>query len=194
MRIKRLAVIIMLAIAAFIIPANASADPDMMVKDKTNKLELADTIDEKYLYIEDSASVGKSITYKVNVPKGTLYIQAFDAVSFKIEIFDGENKLVKKIESVNFFGLDEAHLARDGVALNKGKYKIKFSPLNKESALNINGTVSMISNATSKTLKMDKSYHIAVTEGKTYKFKFKVEEYLKYEFDSKRFITECLYY
>jgi len=56
MRIKRLAVIIMLAIAAFIIPANASADPDMMVKDKTNKLSLADTIDEKYLFIEDSAS------------------------------------------------------------------------------------------------------------------------------------------
>lgn len=46
----------MLAIAAFIIPANASADPDMMVKDKTNKLSLADTIDEKYLFIEDSAS------------------------------------------------------------------------------------------------------------------------------------------
>lgn len=184
MIIKRVVETIILAVVILLIPKNVFANTDMLVKNKTNKLELGDTVDEKLLGIEDLASAGKSITYTVNVPKGTLYIQAFDAVSFKIEIYDSKNKVIKKIESVNMFGLEDAHLARDGMALSKGKYKIKISPLSKENALNINGTVSMISNATSKTLDMDKTYNIAVTEGSTYKFKVKVKEYLIYEFDS----------
>lgn len=184
MIIKRVVATIILAVVILLIPKNVFANTDMLVKNKTNKLELGDTVDEKLLGIEDLASAGKSITYTVNVPKGTLYIQAFDAVSFKIEIYDSKNKVIKKIESVNMFGLEDAHLARDGMALSKGKYKIKISPLSKENALNINGTVSMISNATSKTLDMDKTYNIAVTEGSTYKFKVKVKEYLIYEFDS----------
>jgi len=67
-------------------------------------------------------------------------------------------------------------VVRYGVALSKGKYKIKISNKSKDSELNINGLAAMISNSTSKKLEIDKEYNIAVTKGKTYKWKFEVKE------------------
>ncbi len=180
---KRLVAALLMLVVVFISkPTTIFADTETLLKDKTNKLILGDTADENMKYIEGAAD--QLLTYKIEIPKGTLYIQLFDLTNFKIEIYNSKNKLVETIKAVETFGEEGAHIARGGVALSKGKYKIKISPVDKNSALNTNGTVSMIKNETSKTIIFDKNYHTAVTEGKTYKIKFEVKKEVLFSFQN----------
>ncbi len=168
------AALLMLLVVFISKPTTIFADTETLLKDKTNKLTLGDSLEESSIKIEESLATGKSLTYKIEVPKGTLYIELNDKTSYTVEIYNSKNKVVKRIKSVDILG-GAAHQVKYGVALSKGKYKIKITPKNKDSALNINGTVAMIKNNTSRTIVVDKEYSTAVTKGKTYKFKFELK-------------------
>lgn len=170
------AIFLLLLVTLTVTPAKVYADENMLVKNKTNKLTLADSMDECYRSIEESLAAGKSVSYKINVPKGVLYIRITDFTDFKVEIYDSENKVVKELESITNELYGDITLASGGVELNKGKYKIKISPKDKKSALNLTGIVAMLKTNTSRTLSLNKLYNIAVKKGETYKFKFKLKD------------------
>lgn len=173
--IRRMVITLLILIVAFIsTSATLLAESEVLLKNKTNKLKLSDDLDEYSKYIKESLAAGKSLTYKIEVSKGALYIDLQNDTDFKVEIFDSKNKLVKKIKGYEMLG-GVFYVARDGVGLSKGNYKIKISSMNKENALNIDGKIVMIKN-TSRTVDFNKSYKIAVKEGKSYKFKFKLDE------------------
>lgn len=172
-RLTSVLLILMMGLAA---PSTtALADSNLLTTDKTNKLTLEDSIKVGSRKIEEALAAGKSVTYKIDVPKGILYIDLSDSSSFKVVIYDSENKEVKKLNSMEIYG-GLAYQVRTGVALSKGKYKIKISPKSRESALNIKGEVAIIRNGTSKSIEIEKDYNTSVTKGKTYTFKFVVKE------------------
>lgn len=174
---KRLVAAIMLLVAALTAaPTTASADVELLAKDKTNKLVLGDNMDECLKGIEESLAAGKSVTYKISVAKGVLYIRIADFVDFKVEIYDSENKLVKQLDSVRYELYGDITLASGSVNLSKGKYKIKISPKDKKSELNLAGIVAMLKTSTSATISLNKKYNFAVQKGKTYKYKLTVED------------------
>ncbi len=174
--IKLSAAFLMLVIALTLTPTSAYADVDLLVKDKTNKLVLGDNMDECYKAIEETSAAGKSITYKINVPKGLLYFRIADYTDFKVEIYNSENEVVEEFESVTNVLYGDIALASGGVDLSKGKYKIKISPKDKNSELNTAGIVAMLKNSTSRTISVNQQYSIPVKEGKTYKIKFTIED------------------
>ncbi len=183
--IRRIFVTLLILVIAIIsTPTTIFADTETILKDKTNKLTLGDTLQESTKKIEEALAAGKSITYKIEIPKGVLYIELMDKTDYKVEIINSKDKVVKKLEAEEIVGGIGYSLyqVKNGVALSKGKYKIKISPKAKSNALNINGTVGMLKNSTSTTIEIDKDYDIAVTEGKTYEFIFKLKEeaYLGY--------------
>lgn len=174
--IRRLVITLLMLIVTFISTSTTIfAETEELLKDKTNKLKLSDDLKEKSKYIKESLAAGKSLTYKIEVNKGALYIDLKNDTSFKVEIYNSTNKVVMKMEAYEMLG-GVTYMARDGVGLSKGKYKIKISPMSKDNALNINGTIVMIKNSTSRTIAFDNDCVTAVTEGKTYKFKFEVKE------------------
>jgi hypothetical protein len=172
---RLIATLLMLVVVFGSAPTTVFADTDTILKDKTNKLILGDTIEEGTKKINETLDAGKSLTYKLEVPNGGLFIEITGDSSFKVQIYNSKNKVVKKLEAVDLMG-GAAQQIRNCVALSKGKYKIKISAKSKDSALTLNGKVAMISNKTSRTIACDKEYTTAVTKGKTYKFKFEVEE------------------
>lgn len=174
--IRRLVItLVMLIVASISTSTMISAKTEEMQKDKTNKIKCTDDLEENSKYIKESLAAGKSLTYKIEVNKGTLYIDIKDNKSFKVEVYNSKNKKVKKIEAYELYG-GAQYIARDGVGVSKGKYKIKISPLNKDSALNIDGTIAMLKNGTSRTIALNTRYLTAVTEGKNYKYKFELNE------------------
>lgn len=174
--LMRVITVLLMLIVCFTSPSTTVlADSDLLIKDETNKLTLEDSIKEGSKKIEESLASGKSVTYKIDVPKGTLYMDLTDSSSFKVAIYDSKDNEVKKINSVEIYG-GLAYQVRNGVALSKGKYTLKISPKSKESALNIKGEVAIIKSGTSRSIEIEKDYHTSVTKGKTYKFKFEVKE------------------
>jgi flagellar hook assembly protein FlgD len=169
------AAFVLLLVTLAVTPTAVYADVEFLVKDKTNKLVVGDSVDECLKGIEEEQAAGKSITYKISVPKGTLYIKMANASDFKIEIYNSKNKVMKKIESIRNVLYGEIALASGGVNLSKGKYKIKISPKDKSSELKLGGIVAMLKNNTSGSISLDKQYNIAVQEGKTYKLKFTIK-------------------
>lgn len=172
---RLVATLLMLAVVFLSAPATVFAEADTLLKDKSNKLILGDTIKEGTQNINETLAAGKSLTYKLEVPKGGLFIEITGGSSFKVQIYDSKDKVVKKLDSVDLMG-GAAYQVRNCVALSKGKYKMKVTPSSKNSALTLNGKVAMISNKTSRTAECEKEYTTAVTKGKIYKFTFEVEE------------------
>lgn len=166
----------MLAAVVTLKPATAYADEELLASNKTNKLTLADTLDEGYKVIDEKLAVGKSVTYKINVPKGVLYLNIADFSHFTVKIYNSENEEIYKTESISNVLYGNITLASGGVELSKGKYKVKISPKNKKSELKLSGIVSMVKIGSNKTIELNKSYNFAVKKGTTYKFKFTVED------------------
>jgi len=180
---RRSFLVLMTLIITFLSTTTAVfAETDTMQKSETNKLKLYDTIKDGSKKIEETIAAGKSITYKVDIPKGNFHIELDGNTNFEVRIYDSKNKVVKKIESYEF--TFTKYMIRFGIVLNKGKYKIKITNTSKESELNINGLAAMIRNSTSITLDLEKEYNLAVTKGKTYKWKFEVKEEDQYNITS----------
>jgi hypothetical protein len=156
--------------------ASKSSEPvkkEELLKDKTNKLNFSDDLVKNAKYIDETLAAGKTLTYKVEVSKGALYIDVMSESNYKVEIYDSKKKLVKRFEAYDMF---RTYVVKEAAWLSKGKYSIKISPTNKKKALNISGKVLMINTSTSRTITLDKEHTTAITKGKTYKLIFELEE------------------
>lgn len=172
---KRLIIALMLITAIIATSTQVSAATDKMLKDKNNKLKISNDLDANVKIVEESIAAGKTLTYKIEVSKGSLYVDLKSEKNFKLEVSDSDNKLVKKIEGFDMMA-GMLYYVRGDISLSKGKYKIKISPVNKKEALKVDGKIALIKNSTSATIDLSKTYVTAATNGKSYKYKFEVSE------------------
>lgn len=176
--VKRLlaAVFMLTLLVSATTPAKISAEWGELHPNKTNKLKLSDTLFGDRMSISESVKAGKTLTFTVEVPKGALDIYLSSTQTFKAEVYDSKNKVVLKMESSSTLNEDGCYDTGDLVNVSKGKYKIKITPSDKKSKVNISGSVAMIKNDSSRTMTVGNEYDTAVKKGKTYKFKFKAKE------------------
>lgn len=166
--------VLILAAALMTTTATISAASDEMQKDKTNKLKLSNDLVKNAKTVNESLAAGKALTYKVDVSKGALFFNLNNSTEFRVEIINSDNKVVKKLDGYEMFG-GVTYIAKGSAALEKGSYKIKISPKSKSDSLNVSGKVALINNG-SKTISLNEKYITAVTNKKSYKFKFVLEE------------------
>lgn len=166
---------LVLSVAFIVTTATISAASDEMLKDKTNKLKISNDLKKNVKTVKESTAAGKALTYKIEVSKGALYIDLSNSTGFKVEVINSENKVVKKLDGYEMLG-GITYTARGSAVLSKGSYKIKISPKSKSDGLNVNGKVALINSSTSKTISLNEKYVTAVTNKKSYKFKFVLEE------------------
>lgn len=71
---KRLIIALMLITAITATSTQVSAATDKMLKDKNNKLKISNDLDANVKIVEESIAAGKTLTYKIEVSKGSLYV------------------------------------------------------------------------------------------------------------------------
>lgn len=174
---RLIAFILMFVLVLLSAPSTAFADEEFMQPGKTYKLKLSDNAYDNSKEIMQELTAGKSVTYTLDVPKGVLYINIIAYNGIKVEVLDSKNKVVKKATPfVNDMGEEKTQQVKTTVSLSKGKYKLKITSTNKNIGDYIMGSVVMIKNPTSRTIKIGTDYHTSVTKGKTYKLTFEVKK------------------
>lgn len=140
--------------------------------DKTNKLVLVNSkYDENSLYGAVSEGEDKSKTFKLSVPKGSLYINIMDSnTAFKVEIIDSKDKIVKTLKSGK---IAEQDILEATVSLSKGTYKVKVASLSKEKLYSYM-RLAVLNTSTASDIDPNYSYSTVVQSKKTYKQSFTI--------------------
>lgn len=172
--IKKLVTTLLMAILIFA-SAEVFADSKDLDKSKTNKLSVGKDVYDNVGRIETELKKNKSVTYTVEVPKGTLYLELNSNTSFKVQVTDSKNKVVKKYDAKEVYREEFSHGVIGGISVSKGKYKIKITVGSKYDSNYIFGKVVVLNNSTSRKIAADAQYQTGVTKGKTYKLSFEVE-------------------
>lgn len=71
---KRLIIVLILIVAYITTSIPISAEADKLLKDKNNKLKISNDMEANVKMIEESVAAGKTLTYKIEVSKGSLYV------------------------------------------------------------------------------------------------------------------------
>ena len=166
-----LLLLLLLVLGTFIGKPNVVSAGELKAN-KTNKLVLTNSrYGEGTVSGVVSEGEVKTKTFTVSVPKGSLYINLQDYnTSFKIDIIDSTNKVLKTFKSSRSEGVEIV----DGVfGLEKGKYKIKVTSQTKEK---LTGYIhlTMLRGSKNRTIVPNFSYSTIAKAKTTYKQSFTI--------------------